>query len=171
MQSKAVVLGAGLSGLAVASRLSPATSCVVLEARGRVGGWVDSSRRADGHLFEFGPHSLRVASTSKNAMAVMDLISRLKLTPVHASSDAKKRLIWVENALQEIPTTLTGILRNPLTRSLPLQVVKDVLNLTKPPVKDETVYEFALRKFGPNAANVRGRCYQVVLGSGFQRLG
>jgi oxygen-dependent protoporphyrinogen oxidase len=145
------VLGAGLSGLAVASRLS---SSILLEAAPRVGGWVNSSRRPDGALFESGPHSLRMTSTP-NARALQELLAGLNLQPLHASADSKTRRLWVDGQLVELPSTLRGALANPLTRSLPFSVLRDVLGASPPPPPhDETVHEFASRKFGAQVADV-----------------
>jgi len=147
-----VILGAGLSGLAIASRQP---SCVVLEASSRVGGWAHSVRRSEhgGHLFEVGPHSLRLRGCA-NSLAVLDLFERIKIEPIQAAPEAKKRLIWHHGALVAMPDSLLSALRNPVTRAVPWYYVKDILGLSPPrPQHDETVHEFVSRKFSPEVAD------------------
>jgi oxygen-dependent protoporphyrinogen oxidase len=151
--SKTLILGGGLSGLAIAHRLP---SCLVLEASpNKLGGWVKSSRRASGMLFEAGPHSLRLVGNSPNSIAVAELLHDLRLTPVQASSEAAKRLIWLNDKLEPVPSTLMESLRSARGRGLVYYLVKDILGMSRvsPPLHDETVLEFVARKFPSGIAD------------------
>ncbi|XP_039905872.1 protoporphyrinogen oxidase-like [Simochromis diagramma] len=58
------VLGGGIGGLAASYYLckSPqVTKVILLEASSRFGGWLWSTRRSDGAVFEHGPRGIRPA--------------------------------------------------------------------------------------------------------------
>jgi monoamine oxidase len=65
----AIVVGAGLAGLAVARRLRQSGASVrVLEARNRVGGRVQSQRLASGHVIDLGAQLIGDAQTRISAL-------------------------------------------------------------------------------------------------------
>uniref|UniRef100_A0A8C2SU07 Protoporphyrinogen oxidase n=1 Tax=Coturnix japonica TaxID=93934 RepID=A0A8C2SU07_COTJA len=62
MARTVAVLGGGISGLAACFHLVRAPRphhVVLLEAGGRVGGWIQSTRTEDGTVFEHGPRGIR----------------------------------------------------------------------------------------------------------------
>uniref|UniRef100_A0A493TJD3 Amine oxidase domain-containing protein n=1 Tax=Anas platyrhynchos platyrhynchos TaxID=8840 RepID=A0A493TJD3_ANAPP len=60
MPRTVAVLGGGISGLAACYHLARAPQPVVLlEASGRLGGWLQSTRTEDGAVFEHGPRGVR----------------------------------------------------------------------------------------------------------------
>jgi oxygen-dependent protoporphyrinogen oxidase len=75
-----VVLGGGLSGLAISRHLALKNNFKVacVEQASRVGGWVTSTRVDDGVLFEQGPHSLRPRARG-NGLRAVELIRELGL--------------------------------------------------------------------------------------------
>ncbi|KAK3515804.1 hypothetical protein QTP70_033646 [Hemibagrus guttatus] len=64
MQKCVAVLGGGIGGLSACYYLSKSThvsKVVLLEATGRFGGWINTTRREDGAVFEHGPRGVRPA--------------------------------------------------------------------------------------------------------------
>ena len=74
-----VVLGGGVAGLAAAHylrRLRP-DPVTVLEAADRVGGWVNTTRHADGTIWEHGPRTVRPAG--QQGVNTLQLVEELQL--------------------------------------------------------------------------------------------
>ena len=62
MPRTVAVVGGGISGLAACYHLARAPhppKVVLLEAGGRLGGWLQSTRTEDGTVFEHGPRGVR----------------------------------------------------------------------------------------------------------------
>jgi oxygen-dependent protoporphyrinogen oxidase len=122
----AIVVGAGLAGLAAAFRLKSRgfQRVVVLEASDRAGGCVRTLRR-DGRLFETGPNSLRghCPSISSLARAVGVLDSRLP-----ASKAASERWIWLDGKRQRVPggprDLLTSTCLSPRTSARSMEIAR-----------------------------------------------
>ena len=75
----AVVLGGGVSGLAISRHLSLNNIQVTcLESNSRFGGWISGERLANGVLFEKGPHSLRPRARG-NGLRIVELLQDLGL--------------------------------------------------------------------------------------------
>src|SRR5688572_9204612 len=94
----AVVVGAGITGLAAAFRLqSKGRSVVVLEAGSRAGGTIESVER-EGFLFELGPALL-------SSPAAADLARELRLagSRIEAGAVAARREVWTGERLQPVP--------------------------------------------------------------------
>lgn len=110
-QRHVVIIGAGLSGLALSWRLHKAGMRVtVLESSDRVGG-VIRSERVDGFLCEWGPNSMLVKS--KTAEAFVDEIG---LTPsiVEANPAADKRYLVKRGRPVALPMSAMQAIGTPL---------------------------------------------------------
>ena len=134
-QADAVVVGAGITGLACAYRLQKlGVETLVLESGDRIGG-VIRSERIDGHLVEWGPGSLLPTSHT------FGLLSEIGLdTELEEANPKSPRYIVVNGRLRAIPLgplSFGGILRataEPLVRSKSSG--------------DESVASFFRRRFG-----------------------
>jgi oxygen-dependent protoporphyrinogen oxidase len=153
---RVVVVGAGLSGLAVAFRLKqalPGVSITVLEGRSRPGGNVRTEDR-DGFRVECGPNGFL-----DNKPGVTSLCRDLGLGDrlIAASEGSRKnRYVYLRDRLHKLPRSPFGLL------TTPLMSVGGKLALLREPFRrrpaevpdDESVAAFARRRFGREAADV-----------------
>lgn len=143
-QVQALVVGAGISGLATAFALQKAgIETRIVEAAQRSGGLIQSVRR-DGYLLELGPQSF-----SGNP-SLTSLCRDLEILDKRIIADSKApRFILIDGSLQNVPMG-PGLLASPLmgggTRAA---LVRDLLGKTIPPNPDESVAGFIRRKFSP----------------------
>jgi len=151
------VVGAGLSGLAVALGLrARGVPCVLFEASARAGGVVRSSRR-DGHLLEWGPQRLRLTPELRALVDELGMRDELILAP----ADAPLRVVR-GGELHEVPRSLAALLTGSvLTPAGRLRVLLEPF--TGPVAEAESVARALRRKFGDEA-------YRVVLGPLFGGL-
>jgi oxygen-dependent protoporphyrinogen oxidase len=153
-----VVIGGGIAGLATALRIRDRAGdvpggleVVVLEARDRPGGNIRTDR-VDGFTIERGPNGFL-----DNAPATLDLVRRLglehRLQPADAA--ASRRFIYRNARLHPVPAGPLAFLRSPLL-SLPgrLRVFLEPFARARPDDVDETVFDFAARRIGTEAAEV-----------------
>jgi oxygen-dependent protoporphyrinogen oxidase len=81
-----VVLGGGISGLSVTYhllRLAPHIRVTLVEAKHRVGGWIESQtvkERSDSILYETGPRTLRPAGRA--GLATLQLVNKVLVVVV-----------------------------------------------------------------------------------------
>jgi len=141
-QVQALVVGAGISGLATAYALQKAgIATLVVEAGPRPGGVIQSLER-DGYLLECGPQSF-------SGNASITAISRdLEILALRVVADPKAaRYVLIGGKLQNIPMG-PGILASPVmadgTRAA---ILKDILGKSRAPEPDESVAGFVRRKF------------------------
>ncbi|HVK16277.1 MAG TPA: protoporphyrinogen oxidase [Fimbriiglobus sp.] len=154
--SRVVVVGAGLSGLAVAFRLRqarPELELTLLEGRDRPGGTVWTEHR-DGFRLETGPNGF--LDNKPGAVGLcrdLGLDNRL----VAASEGSRRnRFVYIHDRLHKLPSSPPGILTTPLLS------VGGKLALLREPFRrrpadapaDESVTAFARRRFGKEAADV-----------------
>ncbi|KAM6294243.1 protoporphyrinogen oxidase [Aegotheles albertisi] len=161
MAPTVAVVGGGISGLAACYHLvrSPRPPKVLLlEASGRLGGWLQSTRTPDGAVFEHGPRGIRPAGVG--GAETLRMVSELGLEgdvlPVPGDHPAaRNRFLYVGGALHKLPSGLGALLRPvpPFSRALLWSGVRDLLAPagTGP---DESVHSFARRRFGPEVADV-----------------
>ena len=153
---RVVIVGAGLSGLAVAFRLRtawPSVELTVLESRERTGGNIGTVDR-DGFRVECGPNGF-LDNKPGTAQLCRDLGLGERMIP--GSEDARKnRFVFLRDRLHKLPGSPLGILTTPL-----LSFAGKLAMLREPfrpklyqPVSDETVAAFARRRFGREAADV-----------------
>ncbi|KAM9798673.1 protoporphyrinogen oxidase [Neosynchiropus ocellatus] len=155
------VLGGGIGGLAASYYLakSPLVSKVVLlERSDRVGGWLWSTRRPDGAVFEHGPRGIRPAgAVGRNTLnMVEDLGLADEILPVTYSHMASKnRYLYVNKKLHKMPSGLSGLLRTvpPFSRPFLLSLAKETLR-RRGQDDDESVHSFVSRRFGSELADI-----------------
>src|SRR5947209_19092665 len=111
---RVLIVGGGISGLALAYRLrqlAPAVEALVLEERARSGGTMWTERR-DGFQLEIGPNGFLDTKP-----ATLDLCRDVGLdgSLIQASPEsAKYRFLFVGKALQSLPTGPGALLRTSL---------------------------------------------------------
>lgn len=156
MTRTVAIVGGGITGLAVAEAVErksesggvPAKA-IVLEAEDVAGGKIRSSRE-DGFVVDLGPHGF----LDKEPL-MFQLIERLGLNDslISANEAAAKRYIVRADALREVPMSPPKFLTSKI---LPLSGKLRVLFepfAKGPPGGDETVWNFAARRIGKQAAD------------------
>lgn len=150
---KVVVVGGGISGLSAAFRLKQAGADVtVVESEPRAGGKV-RTEIVDGFLVEHGPNGFL-----DSRKPVLDLVRDLRLDNqlVQANQEASKRYIFTRGALRALPSGPLSLLA---TRALTARGLLRLLYepFVKPRASyevEETVFDFAARRIGHEAAQV-----------------
>ncbi len=152
LRTRVAVVGGGISGLALGFHLQRLGIDVqVFETHGRAGGNIRSERRS-GTLCEWGPNGWL-----DNEPATTRLIEFLGLQPqvVQASSDASTRWIVRAGALRALPQRPAQFLTSDV---LSLRGrARVLLEWAQPPRRedaDESVFDFAARRIGREAAEV-----------------
>lgn len=145
------VVGAGVSGLANAFELAErGVDVTVWERRPRAGGNVRTDRE-DGYVVEHGPNGFL-----DNVPETLDLVRRLGLEDeLLVSSDAARvRFLWRRGALHRLPEKPPSFFTSPLLSRLGrARVLLEPIARGRPR-SDETVWRFAARRIGPEAADV-----------------
>ncbi|XP_012673464.1 protoporphyrinogen oxidase [Clupea harengus] len=161
MQKTVAVLGGGIGGLSACYHLSKSpqvSKVVVLEGSGRCGGWLSSTRREDGAVFEHGPRGVRpagaVGTNTLNMVSELGLESELlPVTYDHVAS--KNRFIYVGGQLHKMPSGLGGVIRTspPFTQPILQSVMKELL-VKRSKEEDESVHAFVSRRLGSELADI-----------------
>lgn len=161
MQKTVAVLGGGIGGLSACYTLfkSPVVSKIVLvEGDGRVGGWLSSTRREDGAVFEHGPRGIRPAgAVGRNTLNMVEELGLesevLPVTYDHIAS--KNRYLYVHGQLHKMPSGLGGMMRTvpPFSRPLLQSVLKEIL-VSRGTEDDESVHSFVSRRLGSELADI-----------------
>ncbi len=139
-KKKIVVLGAGISGLAVAHYLNKKHDqfdVQILEKSQRVGGWIDSDT-STGFFFERGPRMFRTSPAFLNLISDIGMEKEMILSNPHA----KGRYLWMDEKLHRMPL-------------FSWDLVKAILKEWRVQPKldgDESVWDFACRRFNPTVA-------------------
>lgn len=150
MTVRIAVIGGGIAGLAAGYRLGQAgIDAVVLEAGLRAGGVVGTSK-VDGFVREHAANAI----LASGADGVADLADELGVEMVASSPSAKRRWIWIDGALRELPASPVAFAKSDLLTwrgklalfAEPLRPARD-RRLT-----DESVHDWATRRLGPEAA-------------------
>jgi oxygen-dependent protoporphyrinogen oxidase len=145
---EAVVVGAGIAGLAAALELEKTTSeVVVLEAADRPGG-VMRTDHVGGYVVERGPNTLQLKAPMYAALCERNFDGALE----RAAPASRRRWIWNDDALQPVPMSPLGFVRTPL-----LSPLGKLRLLAEPFVRrrdgaNESVAEFMTRRFGTQVA-------------------
>uniref|UniRef100_A0A673XA59 Protoporphyrinogen oxidase n=1 Tax=Salmo trutta TaxID=8032 RepID=A0A673XA59_SALTR len=154
MQKTVAVLGGGIGGLSACFHLSK----MLLEGDGRFGGWLSSTRREDGAVFEHGPRGIRpagdVGRNTLNMVEELGLESEvLPVTYDHVAS--KNRCLYVGGQLHKMPSGLGGVMRTvpPFSRPLVQSVLKEILT-SRGKEEDESVHSFVSRRLGTELADI-----------------
>jgi len=144
----AVVVGAGISGLAAAFRLVRAGLRVaVLEASSRPGGAL-LTHEAMGFRFELGPNTVVESDPSLPAL-IRDC--GLEGERVVAAPAARRRWVWHRGRLRELPGGPLGFLLSPLfSPAAKLRLLREPWVAAPPPggEDEETIAAFVRRRLG-----------------------
>jgi protoporphyrinogen/coproporphyrinogen III oxidase len=141
---KAVVIGAGITGLACAFRLQQlGIRALILEASANVGGVIATVRR-NGFVFEAGPQCPRFPKS------VWALIRELELEDEFAAGDSRaKRYILRNGELHKAPFSAGGLLTTSLVSlKAKFPLLSEVFRHSHSPGGEESLAEFVRRKFG-----------------------
>lgn len=155
------ILGGGISGLAAGYYLTKNgyKNIRLFEATNYLGGWIKTKTFTDkGFLFETGPRTLR--PFGPKGQATLELIENLglseRIVPITAShSAAKNRMIFVNNQLCMLPSSLSGLFKTlpPFSKPLYSAILHDLkTGPSQKPLDDESIYDFAERRFGTEIA-------------------
>ncbi len=158
MARNVVVVGGGIAGLAIAwelltrpGLLPQGVGVQVLEAAPRAGGNIRTERR-DGYLCEWGPTGFL-----DDVPATLDACNRLGLGPrlTRANENAKRRFVVRGGRLRELPSGLFSFLGSDvLSLRGRLRVLGEPLVPRRRSTADESVFDFARRRIGREAAIV-----------------
>jgi len=150
------VIGGGISGLAASTFIGQAGHEVVcVDASAEPGGLI-RSERIDGFLCEVGPQALLDGPDETRA-----LIAEAGLSPrlINATPAARRRMIHAAGRLHAVPTNPIALVRSGLLswrgklRLLREPFVRAALPQPGLPPADESVMDFAVRRFGEEAAH------------------
>ncbi|XP_072251109.1 protoporphyrinogen oxidase [Leuresthes tenuis] len=155
------VLGGGIGGLAASYYLCKnpqVTKVIVLESSSRFGGWLWSTRRSDGAVFEHGPRGIRPAgAVGRNTLNMVDDLGLgEEILPVSYSHVASKnRFLYVNRQLHRMPSDISGLLRTvpPFSRPLLFSVATEIL-VKKGKEDDESIHSFVSRRLGKELADI-----------------
>ncbi|VTS08654.1 protoporphyrinogen oxidase [Tuwongella immobilis] len=154
--ARIVILGAGLSGLALAYRLQqrlPHAAITLIEPRNRPGGNIWTARQ-NGFQIEEGPNGFLDSKPS-----TMQLCRDLGLgDQLLAASEGsrKNRYVYLRDQLQKLPGGLMPFLRSPLM-SWRGKLAFALEQFRKPPSpipEDESIAAFATRRAGRESAEI-----------------
>ncbi|XP_066533940.1 protoporphyrinogen oxidase [Hoplias malabaricus] len=161
MLKSVAVLGGGIGGLSTCfhlSKSSQVSKVVLLESSGRCGGWINSTRREDGAVFEHGPRAIRPAGPAGkhtlNMLSELDLESELLPVP-HDHAASKNRFLYVKGQLHRMPSSLSGVVRTipPFSRPIMLSVLQEPW-VSKGKEEDESMHSFVSRRLGSELADI-----------------
>lgn len=143
----AIVVGAGMAGLAAAHRLrASGLDVIVLESSSRPGGAVRTVRDGD-WLLEQGPHAV-----DASAPALRALLSDAQVDPgllVPATPASRERFIVREGRRRAVPLSPAELLRSDLlSLGAKLRLLLEPMVRRGDDVEDESVAAFAARRFG-----------------------
>lgn len=144
---KTCIIGAGISGLALAWQLKRrGEDCCVLEAAGQAGGAM-RSHAADGHLAEEGPNSILLNSAPIEEFLYS--IPGLRERMVEANPAANKRYIVRNGRLHAVPSGPLSALTTPLwSLAGKLRVLREPFIGPAPAEREESVADFVRRRLG-----------------------
>lgn len=159
----AAILGGGLGGLSTGYYLlknnfvsNNKLKLLLIEATNSCGGWIKTIRSQD-YVFEQGPRTIRPKGIlGLNTLnMIQDLGLSEHVTPIKSDHPAaKNRMIYVNNNLHTLPSSLKGILKKnkPFSKPLIYAVFNDLRNPYKS-LPDDSIYNFVERRFGREVAD------------------
>lgn len=176
---KVAVIGGGIGGLAAARALvrsEGSPDVTVFESSERPGG-VLTTTTAEGYVLEHAAN----AFLSGSGDGAVTLCDALGVEVVEASPQAKRRWIFIDDALKELPTSPKAFARSDLlSTKAKLRMLAEPLIREQRPDGDESIYEFAARRLGDDVARAivapfvtgifAGDARQVSLEAGFPTL-
>jgi oxygen-dependent protoporphyrinogen oxidase len=143
MQRKRIlILGGGISGLSLAYYLAKRKDLFdihLIEKSERAGGWIDSDS-STGFFFEKGPRVFRGAKSKEFLSLASEIGMGKEMIP--CNPNAGSRYLWREGKLRKTPVLSWGLIKG---------AFRDLY--VKPEIgKDESVWDFACRRFNPQIA-------------------
>jgi oxygen-dependent protoporphyrinogen oxidase len=143
-QVQALVVGAGISGLATAFALQKSgILTLTVDSAARPGGVIHSVKR-DGYLLECGPQSFSGNSSIASVSSELGLLSERLLGDPKAP-----RYVLIDGRLQAVSLG-PGLLVSPLlSGGTRFALFRDIFGNSTPPEPDESVAAFVRRKFSP----------------------
>jgi len=181
---RVVIVGGGISGLTTALHLADrarevegGVEVVILESSQDPGGNI-RTRREEGFVIERGPNGYL-----DNVPTTPALVRRLGLEDrvQKADASAAKRYLYRDGKLHLLPGGPLGFLLSPVL-SLPgrLRVFGEPFARGKPEGTDETIFQFAARRIGSEAASIlidamvsgvfAGNVHELSLAASFPRM-
>lgn len=146
LQKDAVIIGAGISGLATALHLHQAgLDVLVLEKSERVGGAIHTES-VDGFLIDTGPNS-----TLDTSPKIGELIDKVGLTEerVSANEAANRRYVLRDGRLTPLPMSPMQFIKSKLfSAKAKLRLLAEPFIKPAPFDKEETIAEFVERRLG-----------------------
>jgi oxygen-dependent protoporphyrinogen oxidase len=141
---EALVVGAGISGLATAYALQKASIATrVVEAAARPGGVIQSVKR-DGYLVECGPQSF-----SGNG-SISAMCRDLGILEERVLADPKaRRYVLLDGKLQNVPMGPGLLASSFMGGGTRTAILRDIFGKSESPEPDESVASFVRRKFSP----------------------
>lgn len=150
MSNHIVILGAGISGLAMGWFLKKqGLQVTLIEKSSRAGGWIQSINK-EGFLFELGPHSCRAAG---NGYETLQLIEELNLQDqvILADSSARQRYLFMKQQLVKLPTNPFFFPFSSATKDVLKAIIHDLCTAPNSN-EDESIYDFITRRFSSEIA-------------------
>ena len=143
-QVQALVVGAGVSGLATAFALQRSgILTLTVDSAARPGGVIQSIKR-DGYLLECGPQSFSGNASITSVSTELGLLSERLLANPKAP-----RYVLINGKLQNVPLG-PGIFASPLmSGGTRLALLRDIFGHSTPPEPDESIAALVRRKFSP----------------------
>jgi oxygen-dependent protoporphyrinogen oxidase len=152
---KVVIVGAGISGLALAYRLqasSPGAEITVLEQRDRPGGCAWTERR-EGFQVEIGPNGFLDSKPTTTALC-RDLGLEKRLMAASEAS-GRNRYLFLDGELRPLPGSFGAFLKSDLLSWRgKLGFLAERFRPARRDGNDESVAAFARRRAGPEVAEV-----------------
>lgn len=181
---RVVIIGGGISGLTTALHLKDRAAevgggleVVVLEASDEPGGNI-RTHKVEGFTIERGPNGyLDNVPTTPALVRRLGLEERLQ----RANRSAANRFLYRNGRLHLLPSGPIGFLRSPVL-SLPgrLRVFCEPFARSRPKGLDESIFDFASRRIGTEAASVlidamvsgvfAGNVHELSLSASFPRM-
>jgi oxygen-dependent protoporphyrinogen oxidase len=162
-----LIVGAGISGLALAYRLQqadPAATITLLEQRDRPGGTIWTERR-DGFQVEIGPNGFLDTKPSTLALC-RDLGLGDRLVTASAAS-ARNRYLFLDGRLQRLPTGLVSFLTTPLLSwRAKLALLTERFRKPRRAGGDESLDAFVRRRAGAEVADVLADAFVTGIWAG-----
>ena len=145
---KIAIIGGGISGLSLAWYLLKMDNSIdvsIYEAENRLGGKIFTNS-AGGYLLESG-----VNGFLDNRPATIELAGDLGLSPLRSNDAARRRFIYSNRRLQQLPENPISFLRSNLLSIKGRARIGLEFFTPKAQIEDETLSEFATRRLGKEA--------------------
>lgn len=143
-KTRVLILGGGISGLSLAWYLSKneANEIVLLEKSDRLGGYLETDV-SSGYLFEKGPRTFKTSRCPD----LLELVAELGLGEelIFSHKEAKSRYLWNKGRLVKAPSFA-------LLKEVFVPLLKEWR--VKPHLEDESIWDFACRRFNPRVAEL-----------------